>query len=177
MADHQDGEAGGLELVFEGFDGEDVEVVGRLVQQQQVRLFGEGASEVGAARLAAGEALCGLFGVQAEGLQPLVGGPGIGAARGRVIAQGRADDGGLLRDIGEASAGLQRAFARVRLDQAHDQPHQSGLARAVPADQAGVLARLDGQVDAVEQGERAVLQADVAEGNERGAGHGGETRE
>ncbi|MNT85345.1 hypothetical protein D3C72_2255040 [compost metagenome] len=53
MADHQDGEAGLDQLVFQQFDGQDVEVVGRLVQQQDVGLFGESLGQGGATGLAA----------------------------------------------------------------------------------------------------------------------------
>ncbi|MNJ46401.1 hypothetical protein D3C77_415290 [compost metagenome] len=80
VADDQQGETGLDQLVLEQFDGQDVEVVGRLVQQQQVGLFGEGLGEGGAADLAAGQPLRRLVRVEAEGLQPAFGGPALGLA-------------------------------------------------------------------------------------------------
>src|SRR5690606_19697693 len=122
--------------------------------------------------LAARQALCGLVRVEAEGLQPAFGGPAFGLARSGVIGQGFAGDDRFLRDIGEAGAGLDRSVARVRLDQAHDDLHQGGLARPIAADQGGAAARLHRHVDAVEQRAGTVLQADVLEGDERRArGH------
>src|SRR5690606_27993559 len=60
----------------------------------------------------------------------------------------------------------------VRLDQAHDDLHQGGLARPVAADQGCAAARLHRHVDAVEQRAGAVLKAGGLEGDERGArGH------
>ncbi|MNV29316.1 hypothetical protein D3C71_1205380 [compost metagenome] len=111
MADHQDGEAGLDQLVLQQLDGQDVEVVGRLVQQQDVRLLGEGLGEGGAAGLAARQVLRGLFWVEAEGGQPALGGPALGPARGGVVQQGVASDVRLLRHIGEAGPGLDGAVA------------------------------------------------------------------
>ena len=174
VADHQQGEPGLDQLVFQQFDGQDVEVVGRLVQQQQVGFFGEGLGEGGAADLPARQALRRLVRVEAEGLQPAFGGPALGLARGGVIGERLAGDDRLLRDIGEAGAGLERAVARVRLDQSHDHLHQGGLARPVAADQGGAAARLHRHVDAVKQRAGTVLKADVFESDEGGSGgHGG----
>ena len=53
MADEDDGRARRLELGLEAFDGRDVEMVGRLVQQEDVGLGREHAGERGAAALAA----------------------------------------------------------------------------------------------------------------------------
>jgi hypothetical protein len=62
VGDDQGGAAGRDEFLFEQFDGEDVDVVGRLVEQEQVRLLGEGLGQGGAAGLAAGEVDVGLCG-------------------------------------------------------------------------------------------------------------------
>ncbi|MND87406.1 hypothetical protein D3C80_794060 [compost metagenome] len=157
VADDQQGETGLDQLVFQQFDGQDVEVVGRLVQQQQVGLFGKSFCEGGAADLAARQPLRRLGRVEAEGLQPAFGGPALGLARGGVVGERLAGDDRFLRDIGEAGAGLDRAVARVGLDQAHDHLHQGGLARPVAPDQGGAAARLHRHVDAVEQRAGAVL--------------------
>ncbi|MNU83683.1 hypothetical protein D3C71_733880 [compost metagenome] len=172
MADDQDGEAGLDQLVFQQFDGQDVEVVGRLVQHQDVGFLGEGLGESGAAGLAARQADGRFFRVEAEGGQPAFGGPALGAAGGGVVQQGVALHVRLLRDIGEAGAGLNRAVARVLLDQAHDDLHQGRLAGPVAPDQGGAAARFNREIDTVEQRTLAVLETDVLEGDERGAsGH------
>jgi hypothetical protein len=55
MADGEQPAAEGGELAFEPFDGRQVEMVGRLVEQQDVGVADQRAAERGAARLAAGE--------------------------------------------------------------------------------------------------------------------------
>ena len=55
VADQHDAGAGGGEFLLQPLDGGEVEVVGRLVQQQEVGRGGHGAGEGGAAGLAAGE--------------------------------------------------------------------------------------------------------------------------
>ncbi len=80
VADHQQGEPGLDQLVFQQLDGEDVEVVGRFVQQQDFRLFGKCLGQSRAADFTARQSLCGFFGVQAEGGQPAFGRPAFGCA-------------------------------------------------------------------------------------------------
>ena len=106
MADDQHGEPGLEEFILQQFDGQDVEVVGRLVEQQQVRLFGEGLGEGGAADFTARQVHRRLLGVETEGGQPGLGGPALGPFGGGVVQQGLAGDDGFLGDIGEACAGL-----------------------------------------------------------------------
>ena len=53
-------------------------------------------------------------------------------------------------------------FALVGRFFAGDDPHQAGLARAVAAEQADALARLDLEIDLVEQRGGAVLKRDLA---------------
>jgi hypothetical protein len=148
-------------------------VVGRLVEQQKVGLFGEGLGEGGAADFAAGQVHGGLGGIEAEGLQPGLSGPVIRAARLGVVRQGLAGDDRLLGDIGKAGAGLDGAVAGVGLYQAHDHLHQGRLAGPVATDKGGAGARLDGDVDPVEQRALAVLETDVLEGDERRTGSHG----
>ena len=173
MADHENGAAGRDQLFLELLDGEDVEVVGRLVEQHKVRLFGEGLGERGAADLAARQVDRRLGGIKAEGGEPGLGRPGLGLTRGGIVEQGVAGDHRFLRHIGKPDAGLDGAFAGVRLDLAHDDLHQGGFSGAIPSHETGPGARLDRDVDALEQGTGAVLQTDVLEGNKRRArGHG-----
>ena len=77
MADDQQGEPGLDQLVLQQFDRQDVEVVGRLVQQQQVGFFGESLGQGGAAGFAAGTG--GAVGAPA----PLFSLPGAGLTSAR----------------------------------------------------------------------------------------------
>ena len=79
VADDQHREPGLEELLLQQFDGQDVEVVGRLVKQQQVGLFGKGLGQGSPAVLATGQVDGGLFRIEAEGGQPGLGGPALGA--------------------------------------------------------------------------------------------------
>ena len=56
MADENEGRTLSAEFTFEPFDGRQIQVVGRLVEQQNVGAVAENAGERGTARLAAGEA-------------------------------------------------------------------------------------------------------------------------
>ena len=188
VADDEHREPGLEQFLLEQFDGQDVEVVGRLVEQQQVGLFGKGLGEGGAAGFAAGQVHGGFLGVEAEGGQPGLRGPAFGPFRGGVFEQGPVGMGGtgvwrvrahplcgrrqvgFLRDIGEAGAGLDGTVAGVGLDQAHDHLHQGRLAGPVPADEGRAGARLNRDVDAVKQWPLAILEADVVERDERGTG-------
>jgi hypothetical protein len=95
VADDQGGAAGGGISSSSNLDGEDVQVVGRLVEQQHVGLLGEGLGQGGAAGFAAREALV-PFGIEAEGLQGGLGLVVLGAAGGAVVQQGVAGDLRLL---------------------------------------------------------------------------------
>ena len=55
MADDDQRGAAAVELALQPFDGGEVEMIGRLVEQQDVRLRRQRARERGAARFAAGE--------------------------------------------------------------------------------------------------------------------------
>ena len=114
----------------------------------------------------------GLGRIEAEGLpappRPVQGSapPAVG-----VVEQGLAGDVRLLRhDRRCAVPGWTNALAGVGLDLAGHDAHQGRLAGAVAADQAGAGARLERQVDAVEQLHRPVRQADVVQSEDGRAG-------
>ena len=67
----------------------------------------------------------------------------------------------LLRHGGEAHAALHDALAIVECDVARDAAQQRRFAGAVAADQRQPFARLDGQVDPVEQRDVAVGEMNV----------------
>jgi hypothetical protein len=168
VADDQGRGAGGGELGLENFDGQDVEVVGGFVQQEDVGLFGEGPRQGGAPDLAAGEAPRRLVATQPEDFQGRLGFMRRGAARDGVVQQGLAGDLGFLRRIGDPRPRRDRALAAVRLGLACQDPQQRRLAGAVAAHQAGAAPGVQPQVDAVEQHQGPVGQADILEGEDRG---------
>jgi len=163
---------------------EAVEVVGRLVEQQQVGLRGQGAGEQGAALQAAGEGGEFLRGRQADGvdqvLDPNVALPlllmvvVIGPQAGGDDVMHRAREVG--RDfLGEPAvdrAGRPEDVARVGLHVAHDDLHEGGLARAVAPEQAHALARIDLEVDFFQDRGAAEVEADVEQIEQRGHGNG-----
>ncbi len=166
MADDQGRRAGGGQLLLQGLDGQDVQVVGGLVEQDDVGVLGEGAGQRRAADLAAGEALGGLFGVETEIGEPCLSLVVLGAAGRGVVEQGRAGDLRLLWHEGDAGPRRDVALAAVRLDLAGQDAQQRRLAGAVAAHQAGADPRIEGQVDAVEQHQRTVGEPDVLQGED-----------
>ena len=66
VADHQHGGALARQHRLQRLDGEDVEVVGGLVEQQHVRRLGEGPGQGGAPRFAAGKAVGAADGFEPE---------------------------------------------------------------------------------------------------------------
>jgi hypothetical protein len=161
VADDQRRGSAGPQLGLQRLDGEDVQVIGGLVQQQHVRPFGEGPRQRGAAALAAREPQRRALWVEIEQLQHGLGLVGQGAARCGVVEQGRALDTGFLAQQGHAQAGCQETVAAVRLDLARQNAQQGRLAGSVAADQAGAHPGLQAEVDAVEQHARAVGQPHV----------------
>ncbi len=179
-----------LEPVLQPEDGVQVQVVGGLVQQQQVGRAHEGLGQVEAHAPAAGEAghrlgHLGLGEAQAgeELLAPGLHRVGVGVLEGGVefadavavmggfrfrqfrfqtaqggvavdgVVQGGALQGrGLLGHVGDAPAGGKVQIAPVRVQLAPQEGEQAGLARAVGADEAHLLPRVEGEVGPLQQG-------------------------
>ena len=174
VADQHQRRARSRELVLQPFDRRQVEMVGRLVEQQDVGLGREHARERGAARLAAGKAR-GVFVAGEPELFEQV------ARAMRIVARRKArldigERGGkarqvrLLRQIADGRAGLREARAAIGLDGSGRDLQQRRLARAVAADQADALALADGKLGALEQRRAAKGEVDVLQGEE-GRGH------
>ena len=144
MADHDDGGRQSRQRLFQPFDGGQVEMVGRLVDQQHVRLGSHGAHQRHPARLAAGKARGIGIVVDAKLAQQRPATIGIvGRPQARLdIGQHRFEAGqvGLLRQIGDARAGVGEALAFVGLHQPGGNLQQRRFARAVAADEADALA-------------------------------------
>ena len=167
MADQDDGRRHGAQFGFEPFDGRQVEMVGRLVEQQDVGFGGQGAGEGGASRLAARE-VCGVaFRGEAQLLDQITGAVNIIARRkpgqhigfdGFICRQVR-----LLRQVAQRGAGLQKALALVRLDHAGRDLEQGRFARTVAADKRDAVGGVDLQAGIAEQRRSAESQRDIGQ--------------
>ena len=158
-----------------------VEVVGGLVQEQQLGLGREGAGEEGAAAQASGEVEVGaVLGKPEAGdevvdpqvalpillravLRPEPGGDELAHRQGDVL-------GDLLGQQGLPGGAADLAAVGAHL--AGGDSEEGGLAGAVAPDEADALALLDLQVDPVEDGRPAEGEVDVEQG-EQGHSEGG----
>ena len=153
MADQHIGAAGRFQLGLQPFDGLDVQMVGRFVQEHQLRRLGHEFGQGRPPPLTARGGGDRRFGVE---LQPL-GHDGhliafaIGQAAGRVIAQGGiARQIGVLLHISHGHTGRHNAQTRIRLDQPRHHLHQGGLARSIAPHQRNPVAGLHHKVKVVE---------------------------
>ena len=142
-------------------------MIGRLVQQQDVGVPGEGRGQGRPPDLAARQAFGRLGGRQAKRLQGGLGFVRRGSGGDQVVEDGRAGDHRLLGDPGDAQAGNLGFLAIVDLHLAGQDSEQGGLTRPVPANQAGAAAEFEGEVDPVEKHARSVCETDLPEGEDR----------
>ncbi len=174
MADDQGGAATGAQLRLQGLDGEDVQVVGGLVQQQNIRSLGEGARQGGAAGLTARQAGGRPRRIQAKGFKSGFRLVDLGAAGCGVAQQAVAQNGRLLGQEHDPRRRTKETVPRIRLGQAGQYTHQGRFPGAIAAHQARADARLQGEVDPIEQLARTVGETHVLQGDHRRAGvHGG----
>ena len=178
------------EVVLEPEQGLEVEVVRRLVEQEERGLAHEEASDVGAHDPAAGERPGGQVVValaEAEAGEDLLGAGlerpvhlGVGVVR-VVRRAGRrdledgllADGGALLGQEAEVRAALPLGRALVGLLLAEDDAEEGRLPRAVGPDQPQAVAPLEGEGDVGEELLRAVGLGDVGEGEQGRSGRSG----
>ena len=162
---------------FQPLDGGQVEMVGRLVKQQDIGRHGQYARQLCPPALAAGKRRHAPVRVEFQLVQHRRGGM-VGG--GRPLIRGAADivadkrpgvDRRVLVQIGDADAGLGVAFAEIELQLACDDLHQGGLAAAVAADQAGAVAARNAEADVGKQACTAETDFGVAEREDRRAGH------
>ena len=168
MADRQDGRPALGQPVFKGRDGHYVQVVGRLVEQQDVGVFGKGPGQGCSARFPARQTGRPPRGVEAEGFQRRFRFMPRGPAACGIVGQGVAGDVGLLRNQRDARAGLNKFLACVRLHGARQDAQQGRLSGPVAAHQTGAGARLQRQVDAFKKLDGPVGEANVFQGKDRG---------
>ena len=178
MADQHDAGAQAGQLLFQPFDAGKIEMVGRLVQQQDVGFRRQHAGQSGAPRLAAGQVARVLGAGQPELFQQvacavLVGAAASGQAGFDILQRGReAGKIGLLWQIADGGAGLGEAPAGIRLHQARGDPQQGRFAGAVAADQADPVAGGNRQTGTGQQRRGAEGEGDVLQ-REKRRGHGG----
>ncbi len=148
----------------------EVEVVGRLVEQQQVRLAGEGATEERTAFQPAREFL--EFGLSCElqmldeGVHTHIALPillvlGLPAQAGRDDVDDRAAhvDWNFLVESRENRTGLAEDIARVGFYFTRDDTHEGGFARAIAPEQADAFAGIDLEVDFIQ--DRRATEAEI----------------
>ena len=160
-----------LQFAFQPFDGRQIKMVGRLVQQQDVGRGRQHPRQRRAAGLAAGD-MRGVFVAgepellhQIARLVMIVAGAKASLDIGQrrlVVAEIR-----LLRQIADGCARLHEAAAAVGLDKAGGDLEQRRLAGAVAADQADALARGHRQLDARQQRRAAEGQPDIFQLDQR----------
>ena len=171
VADQHQRRALGGKRAFEPFDGGQIEMVGRLVEQQDVGRRRQHVRERGTPRLAARQLCRVLVAGKPELLQEIARLVGIiaGAQSGLHVGQRRrmAGEIGLLRQVADGGARLHEALAAVGLDQSRRDLEQRRLARAVAPDEADALSRRDGEIDPVEQRRAAEGERDISELKER----------
>ncbi len=178
VGDDDGGAFPGAQHFFEPGDAVEVEVVGGLVQQQQIGFLDQRAGQRDALAGAARQA--GDLGVRRQAELFEHGAHARRALPVLMVAVDVADHvehGGVfvqlrfLFDRGHAQARAAGDVAIVGHGAAVEQPQQRGLAGAVAADEADALAGLDGEVGVVQQRMVAIGQLDVGQGDERCESH------
>ena len=158
VSDEHQRAAGAEQELFEPADRVDVEVVGRLVEQQDVGVADQGLGQQDAPLHARGEIHEPGVGVQVHPGDDRID-PVVGTRRraelleplGHLVGDRAALSlGHLLRKEGDAQALLADHLALVGRDLASKEPQQRALALAVAAQKADALAPLDLQVHPIE---------------------------
>jgi hypothetical protein len=167
VADEHERRAHGLELALQPFDGWQVEVVGRLVEKQDVRLRRQHARQRGAAGLPAREVRRRLLAREAELLEEIACPIGVVPRREPRLHVGECRGKGrqvrLLRQIADRRRGLDKALAPVLLHQTGGDLEQRRLARAVAAHEAEPLPLSDAELGARQERRAAEGQVDVGQ--------------
>ena len=179
MADHDEGALVPVQPAFQPVDRTQIEVVGRLVHQQQIGVLRQRAGDGRPALLAAARALGFAAHVNAElardGLDLMFLG-GMLAHQCPVHQRGMTRQVRVLLQQHDAQGWLGFANARIGLDLPVDHAKQRGLAYAVAPDQRDAVARPDMQVQRIvigpaEQPFAALLQGDAFEAENWGLCH------
>jgi hypothetical protein len=179
VADDHHGGAARVEVTFQPFDGRQIEMIGRLVEQQNIGGRHQHAGKRNAARLAARKPRRIFLSGKAELLEQIEGGMHIVGRpqSGLDIRQrrGKAGEIRLLRQVTHQRARLHEHRAAIRFDQTGRDLQQRRLARSVAPDQRHAFARRDRELGARQQRRAAERQCDIFELKERW-GHAGLSR-
>ena len=152
--------------ILEQGDGVDVQVIGGLVEQQEVRTVAQPTGDENPAHDASRQRPEFGVRVEAQAGDRRVGGlfylPAVPSGDDIVNRTGQAGER-FLRHEGDLEALPANDLPGIRRDFAMNEAEKRGLPRSVAADQADPLSRLDPEVDAVEQGRTAEGDADAAQ--------------
>ncbi len=162
MADRDECAAISLQPLLQPVDRGDVEVVGRLVEQQHVRVLRQCPHDRGPAALATARADRRARQIDADPARDrirLMGGRSIVAAENEIAQAGVTGHRRLLLEQNDARARANGAAPLIRFQLPGDQAQQSGLAGAVAADQRQPVALTDVHVEVAEQPTCALVQA------------------
>ncbi len=152
VADEHHGAGKAQQHLLQPFDGGQIEMVGGLVEQQQIGIAGERAGECCAPALPAGEFRWLARAVQAEAIQQgcdLMGGRAIGPDEIRQMA--KAAEIRLLRQDSDCEPRLDVARAGVQIHRSGKRLQDGRFAAAVGTHQRHPLAARDAEADIGEQ--------------------------
>lgn len=167
MADQHHGRAQRLQLLLKPFDHRQVEMVGRLVEEQDIRLRCEHPCQRRPTSLSTRHRGGVFVAGQAQFVQQILRAIGIVAWSEPCLdigeRRGVAGEIRLLRQIANGRAGLDETLGMIRLDQACRDLEQGRLARTVAPDEADALAGRDRDLGRFEQRLSAKSERDVAQ--------------
>jgi hypothetical protein len=168
VADQHDPGAHRAQLALQPLDRRQVEMVGRLVKQQDIGQRPHRPGERSAACLAAGQSGRVFTPAEAQPLQQIerpVAIGGVGSEPRFDVGEGRGEPGQvlLLRQIADPGAGLNRALAGVGVDETSRDPQQRRLAGAVSPDETDPNSGSDAQSRASRQRRSRERQGPVIE--------------
>ena len=167
VADQDDAGAHPGQLALQPLDAGQIEMIGRLVEQQDVGRGSQRAGQRGAARLAAGKRAGSSSPERPSSLSRYSARWRPSAVRGAKtrldIGQRGGEPGqiGFLRQIVDRRAGLGEALSGIGLDEPGGDAQQGRFARAVAPDEADPVAGRDGQPRAGKQRRHPEGEADV----------------
>ena len=156
---------------FEPLDGFQIEMVRRLIEQQQLRLLHQSARQQHATLLSRRQCRELMIHRQPHALeQPLDAVVALPVIMHFVRATLALDHGAhralqsrrhFLPKTGENRAGLAENLADIRVQFARDDLHQRGLARTVTADETYAFAAVNLEIDLIEQRRATEAQGDI----------------
>jgi hypothetical protein len=148
VADEHERGAPGIEISLQPFDRGEIEMIGRLVEEQDIGRGRQHASQRGAACLTAGKMRRVFLPVEAELIEELAAEVDIvaGAEAGFDIGKRRCEAGKirLLRQIADHGPGLHENRAAIGFDVSGRDLEQGRFARAVASNESHPLAGGDG---------------------------------